>query len=86
MKNLIDYVSQPVVEYIKDKDVRREIRKIFSFTGRGGSSTPTGTSTSLNKYSTTQMNALTGMDSGDLIYNTTANRPYFYNGTEWLQL
>ena len=34
-------------------------------------------------YTTTQMNALTNNVIGDIIYNSTADKIYFYNGTTW---
>ena len=35
----------------------------------------------LKTYTTTQMNALTGMGAGDTIYNSTVGTLYVYNGT-----
>ena len=32
---------------------------------------------------TTQMNALSGMGAGDMIYNSTEGTLYVYNGTSW---
>ena len=39
----------------------------------------------LKSYTTTQMNALTSA-AGDVIFNTTEEVPYFYNGTSWEEL
>ena len=36
----------------------------------------------LKSYDTNGMNSLTST-AGDMIYNTTENVPYFYNGTSW---
>ena len=34
-------------------------------------------------YTTTEMNALTGMGAGDTIYNSTEGTLYVYNGSSW---
>lgn len=38
----------------------------------------------LKNYTTTQRNALTGLDSGDTIYNSTTGSIEFYDGTNWI--
>ena len=37
----------------------------------------------LSSYTTTQMNALTGMQAGTMIYNSDEAEPFFYNGSDW---
>ena len=39
-------------------------------------------SLNLKSYTTTQRDALTSV-AGDMIYNSTENKPQFYNGTSW---
>ena len=39
-------------------------------------------SLNLKSYTTTQRDALTSV-AGDVIYNSTLNKPQFHNGTEW---
>ena len=39
-------------------------------------------SLNLKSYTTTQRNALTSA-TGDVIYNSTDNKPQYYNGSEW---
>ena len=39
----------------------------------------------LKSYTTTQMNALTAV-AGDVIYNSTSNGPYYYNGSAWVPM
>ena len=39
-------------------------------------------SLNLKSYSTTDRDALTSA-AGDIIYNSTENKPQFYNGSEW---
>ena len=39
-------------------------------------------SLNLKSYTTTQRDALTSA-AGDIIYNSTENKPQFYNGSEW---
>lgn len=34
---------------------------------------------------TTQMNALTGVQNGTRIYNTTENKPYYYENGAWVE-
>ena len=36
----------------------------------------------LKSYTTTEMNALTSA-AGDIIYNTTEEAPYYYDGSDW---
>lgn len=43
----------------------------------------TGATFRLPKLSTTQRDALSGVSSGDEIYNTTLNKKQVYNGTAW---
>lgn len=38
----------------------------------------------LKNYTTTQRNALTGLDSGDTIYNSTTGSIEFYDGANWI--
>src|SRR6056300_1570083 len=37
----------------------------------------------LKSYTTTEINALTGMSAGDTIYNSTVGTLYVYNGNIW---
>ena len=39
-------------------------------------------SLNLISYTTTEMNALTSA-AGDIIYNTTEDAPYYYDGSDW---
>jgi hypothetical protein len=37
----------------------------------------------LKSYTTTEVNALTGMEEGTIVYDTTLNKLKFYNGSAW---
>jgi len=37
----------------------------------------------LKSYTTTQINALAGMEAGTIVYDSTATALKFYNGTAW---
>ena len=53
-------------------------------------STPALITTSSYSYptrvTTTEKTALVGMTTGAYVYNKTLNRPYYYNGTEWVDV
>ena len=40
----------------------------------------------LKEYTNAQMNAIVSPENGMIIYNTTFNVQYYYNGTNWIQL
>ena len=42
-----------------------------------------GSSLGLLSKTTTQMNAMSGMAAGDIIYNSTVGTIYVYNGSSW---
>ena len=37
----------------------------------------------LKNYTTTEVNALTGVEEGTIVYDTTLNKLKFYNGSAW---
>ena len=37
----------------------------------------------MGRYTTTEINALTGMNEGTWVYDTTLHQPKFWNGTVW---
>lgn len=37
----------------------------------------------LKSYTTTEVNALTGVEEGTIVYDTTLNKLKFYNGSAW---
>ena len=40
----------------------------------------------LKNYTTTEINALTGMAAGDTVYNTTLTNVCVYNGSAWRKI
>ena len=56
--------------------------KVNKIEKRSGNNIAVDDSLNLKSYSTTDRDALTSA-AGDIIYNSTENKPQFYNGSEW---
>ena len=56
--------------------------RVNSIDKRDGNNVSMSDPLRLKNVTTTEMNALTAA-AGDIIYNTTEEAPYFYNGSEW---
>lgn len=39
----------------------------------------------IHKVTTTEMNSITGMDTGNIVYNLDSSKYYYYNGSNWEQ-
>ena len=57
--------------------------KVDNIESRSGTNVAIDHPFNLKAYTTTAMNALTGMAAGDTIYNSTDGTIYVYNGTSW---
>ena len=57
--------------------------KVDNIESRSGTNVAIDHPFNLKSYSTTDMNALSGMAAGDTIYNSTDGTIYVYNGSSW---
>ena len=53
---------------------------------QSGGSISYNSSMKLKQYTTAQINALTGMTSGEMVYDTDLNTIKFFDGTDWQAL
>ena len=56
--------------------------RVNSIDKRDGNNVSMSDPLRLKNVTTTQMNALTSV-AGDIIYNTTEEAPYYYDGSDW---
>lgn len=56
------------------------------FNSEGDITMPEAKTFELPMHTTIERDALTGIDSGKMIYNTTKNKPEYYNGSAWVEM